>query len=83
MLNCQILNKKKLKTALKNKTGTTFRINLKIFNGNNFPHELLLATRQKTKLRNTFNNNMSTYSKLSEAQISKIIQSREFTILIK
>ena len=53
-------------------------INLKIFNGNNLPHELLLTTKQKTKLRNTFNNNMSTGSKLSKAQISKIIQSGAF-----
>ena len=30
---------KKLKNALKNKTGTTLRINLKMFNGNNLPHE--------------------------------------------
>ena len=43
---------KKLKTTVKNKTGTTLRINLKTFNGNNLPHELLLTTRQKTKLRN-------------------------------
>ena len=54
------------------------RINLKIFNGNNLPHELLLTTRQKTKLRNAFNNNMSTDLKLSKAQISKIIQSGGF-----
>ena len=66
---------KKLKNAVKNKTGTIFRISLKMFNGNNLPHELLLTTRQKTKLRNTFNNNMSTDSKLSKAQISKIIES--------
>ena len=39
------------------------------------PHELLLTARQKTKLRNAFNNNMSTDLKLSRAQISKIIQS--------
>ena len=64
MLNYQILNLKKLKTAVKNKTGTTLRINLKRFNGNNFPHELLLTIRQKTKLRNTFNNNMPTDLKL-------------------
>ena len=38
---------KKLKTAVKNKTGTTLGINLKMFNGNNLPHELLLSTRQK------------------------------------
>ena len=65
---------KKLKTAVKNKTGTTLRISLKIFNGYNLPHELLLKTREKTKLRNAFNNNMSTDLKLSKAQISKIIQ---------
>ena len=51
------------------------RINLKLFNGNNLPHELLLTTRQKTKLKNAFDNNMSTGLKLSKAQISKIIQS--------
>ena len=50
-----------LKNAVKNKTGTTYKfkiISLKMFNGNNLPHELLLTTRQKTKLRNAFNNNM-------------------------
>ena len=46
---------KKLKTAVKNKTGTTLRISLKVFNGNNLHHELLLITRQKSKLRNAFN----------------------------
>ena len=69
---------KKLKNAVKNKTGTTLRINLKMFNGNNLPHELLLTTRQKTKLRNALNNIMSTDIRLSKAQISKIIQSGEF-----
>ena len=44
----------------------------------NLPHELLLTTRQKTKVRNVFNNNMSTDLKLSKAQISKIIQSGGF-----
>ena len=39
------------------------------------PHELLLTTRQKTKLRNAFNNNRSTDLKLSRAQVSKIIPS--------
>ena len=69
---------KKFKIAVKNKTGTTLRINFKIFNGKDLPHELLLTTGQKTKLRNAFNNNMSTDLKLSRAQISKIIQSGEF-----
>ena len=49
-----------------------------MFNGNDLPHELLLTTRQKTKLRNSFNNNMSTDWNLSKAQISKIIQSGGF-----
>ena len=49
-----------------------------MFNGNDLPHELSLTTRQKTKLRNAFNKNMCTDLKLSEAQISKIIQSGGF-----
>ena len=69
---------KKLKTAVKNKTGTALRISLKMFNGNDLPHELLLTTRQKTKLRNAFNNNMPTDLKFSKAQISNIIQSGGF-----
>ena len=44
---------KKLKDAVKDNTRTTLRINLKMFNGNDLLHELLLTTRQKTKLRNT------------------------------
>ena len=35
-------------------------------------------TKQKTKLRNAFNKNMSTDLNLSKAQISKIIQSGGF-----
>ena len=69
---------KKLKTAMENETEATLRISLKMFAGKDLPHELLLTTRQKTKLRNAFNNNMSTDLKLSRAQISKIIQSRGF-----
>ena len=49
---------KKLKTALKKKTGATLRMSLKMLDGNDLPHELLLTTRQKTKLRNAFNNRM-------------------------
>ena len=36
---------KKLKTAVKNKTGTTLRMSLKMLNENNLPHELSLTTR--------------------------------------
>ena len=49
-----------------------------MLDGNDLPHELLLTTRQKMKLRNAFNNNMSTDLTLSKAQISKIIQSGGF-----
>ena len=69
---------KKLETAVKNNTGTTLRMSFKIFNGNNLPHELLLTTRQKTKLKNAFNNDQSADLKLSKAQIFKIIQSGGF-----
>ena len=33
---------KKLKNAVKNKTGTSLRIRLKMLNGNDIPHELFL-----------------------------------------
>ena len=49
-----------------------------MFDGNYLPHELLLTAREKTKLRNAFNNFMSTDLKLSKAQISRIIQSGGF-----
>ena len=44
-------------------------MSLKMLGENDVPHELLLITRQKTRLRNAFNNNMSTDLKLSKAQI--------------
>ena len=61
----------KLKSAVKNKQGTSLRMSARIFNGNNLPHELLLTTRQTTNLRNAIENNMATDMKLSKAQISK------------
>ena len=64
---------KKLKTAVRNKTGTTLRMSLKKLDVNDLPHELLLTTRQRTKLWNAFNNSMSTDLKLTKAQSSKII----------
>ena len=50
-----------------------------MFDGNDLPHELLLATQQKTRLRNAFSNSMQTDIKLSKAQISKLIQSGGFS----
>ena len=85
MVKCSKVNIKlsdshldKLKTVAKNQTEVTLRIKIKMFNGNNLPHKLLLTTRQKTKPTNVFNNNMWTDIKLSKAQISKIIQSGGF-----
>ena len=56
----------------------TLRIGVKNFNKEELPHELFLATRQTTKLRNAINNNMSTDIKLSKVQVKKIIQSGGF-----
>ena len=70
---------KKLKTAVKKKTGATLmnefnRMSLKMLDGNYLPHELLLMTRQRARLGNAFNNNTSTDLTLSKAlKISKII----------
>ena len=52
-------------------------MSLKMLGRNVLPHELLLTTRQKTKLIKALNNNMSTDLKLSKAQISKMLQSGE------
>ena len=76
MVECSKVNAKlsdsrldKLKITVKNQTGATLRINIRMFNGNSLPHELLLTTRQTIKLRNAFENNMSADIKLSKAQI--------------
>ena len=36
----------KLKSAVKIRQRTTLRMNVKMFNGNNLPHKLVLTTRQ-------------------------------------
>ena len=79
-VNAKLLDSQlnKLKIVVKGQTGTTLRMNVGMVNGNNLPHELLVTTRQTTKLRNAIQNNKSTNIKLSKAQISKIIQSGGF-----
>ena len=47
---------KKIKAAIKNKTGTTLTMSLKMLDGNDLLHELLLTTRQKTRLINALDN---------------------------
>ena len=68
----------KLKSDVKKKQGTTLRMNARMFDENDLPRELLLTTRQTTKLRNAIENNLQTDIKLSKAQILKIIQSGLF-----
>ena len=75
MVEYSKVNVKLTETVVKDKIETTRKMIFKMLNGNDLPHELLLTTRKKTKLRNVFNNDMSTDLKLSKAQISKIIQS--------
>ena len=79
-VNCKLTNVQlnKLKKAVKSKEGATLRLGIKNFNKDEDPHELLLTTRQNTKLRNALNNNSATDIKLSKTQINKIIQSGGF-----
>ena len=64
-----------LKSSAKEITGETLRITKKNFQDEELSHKLFLTTRQKTKLRNAFANNMSPDIKLSQAQMFKITQS--------
>ena len=59
----------KLKKAVKKSEGITLRLGAKNLNKDDTPHELLLTTRQVTKLGNADNNNMAIDIKLSKAQI--------------
>ena len=79
-INCKLTNVQlnKLKKAVKSNEGATLRLGIKNFDKDELPHELLLTTRQNTKLRNAINNNLATDIKLSKAQIKKIIQSGGF-----
>ena len=68
----------KLKKAVKHNQRATLRIGIKNLNKEHLPHELLLTTRQITKVRNAINNNSATDIKLSKAQIKNLIQSGGF-----
>ena len=75
-INCNLTNVQlnKLKKAVKSNEGATLRLGIKTFNKDEHPHELLLTTKQNTKLRNAINNNSATDIKLSKEQIKKLIQ---------
>ena len=79
-IDCKVTNVKlnKLKKAVKSNEGATLRLGIKNLNKDETPHELLLTTRQNTKLRNAINNNLITDIKLIKAQIKKLIQSGGF-----
>ena len=79
-VDCKLTNvqSNKFKKAVKSNEGATLRLSIRNFNKDERPHELLLTTRQNTKLRNAYNNNSATDIKLSKAQIKKIIQSGGF-----
>ena len=79
-INCKLTNVQlnKLKKAVKSNEGATLRLGIKNFDKDELPHELLLTTRQITKLRNAINNNLATDIKLSKAKIKTLIQSGGF-----
>ena len=69
----------KLKSAIKNETDVVLKLSSSNMISNsddetNFPHKLLLTNRQVTSLRKAFCNHTSTDTKLSKAQLSKMIQ---------
>ena len=79
-VNCKLTNVQlnKLKKVVKSNEGATLRLGIKNFNKDELPHELLLTTRQNTKLRKAINNNLATDIKLSKAQIKNLMQSGGF-----
>ena len=69
---------KQIKFCSKEKTRTMLRLNKKNFEDEEFPHVLILTTRETPEMRNAFANNMSADIKLSKSQIPNIIQSVRF-----
>ena len=61
-INCKLTNVQitKLKRPVKSNEEVSLRVGIKNFDKDELPHELLLTTRQNTKLRNAINNNLST-----------------------
>ena len=81
-IDCKLTNVqlKKFKKSVKPNEGATLRLGTKKFNKDELQHELLLTTRQNTKLRNAINNNLATDIKLSKAQIKKIYNQEDFYV---
>ena len=72
-VDCKLTNVElnKSKKAVKSNEGATLRLGIRNFNKDEDPHQLLLTTRQNTKLRNALNNNSVIDIKLSKTQIKK------------
>ena len=79
-INCKLTNVQlnKFKKSVTTNEGAILGLGIKNFNKDELPHELLLTTRENTKLRNAINNSLATDIKLSKAQIKKLIQSGGF-----
>ena len=79
-LNVKLSNTQlnKLKSAIKNRTDVKLLSNMiaKLDDETNFPHKLLLTTRQVANLRKGFANHTSTDIKLPKAQLNKMQKGR-------
>ena len=79
-LNTKLSNSQlnKLKSAIKNETEVILRLSPNMIGDSNdeanFPHKLLLADRQVSRIRKAFANNSSADLKFSKTQLSKRIQ---------
>ena len=74
-INCKLTNTQlnKLKKAVKSNEGASLRLGIKNFNKDELPHELLLTTRQNTKLRNVINNNLATLTTRQNTKLRNAI----------
>ena len=74
-INCKLTNIQlnKLKKAVKSNEGASLRLGIKNFNKDELPHELLLTTRQNTKLRNVINNNLATLTTRQNTKLRNAI----------
>ena len=88
-LNVKLSNSQlnELNSAIKNEADVIFRLSSNMIGNstelhgedeNNFPHKLLLTNRQVANLRKAFANHTSTDIKLSNTQLSKMIQLERF-----
>ena len=73
-INCKLTNVQlnKLKKAVKSNEEIKLRLGIKNFDKDELPHELLLTTRQNTKLCDAINNNLAIDIKLSKSQNKKL-----------